>query len=326
MMAALYRQEHRRDSVQIALGIADSLEPGNHTNRRLLISIHSANGEYSEAERLLRSEMEAGPLDYRRQAHWDLAVVLRQMGRLQEARKLAHDYRLSIKERLLPGAAPYNALLEGQVLFELGEYRAAAMLFDSIAVGQQVGFDSTGQNRDRIWAWVHEGDALAQAGDTGRLRLLADSMEVAGRGVGQARERNLHAHVRGLLARIRGRDDEALNWFRRAMVSPVMGLTRTNYELAGIYLRNDRPVEAIRILRPATRAGTVGPALYITHTDLEARLAEAFDSAGQADSALHYYRKVLQAWDHADPEFSARRQSVERAMLRLQGAPARAPS
>jgi hypothetical protein len=69
----------------------------------------------------------------------------------------------------------------------------------------------------------------------------------------------------------------------------------------------------------------VGLNLYITRIELEARLAEAFDSAGQPDSALVYYRKVLQAWDHADPEFTTRRQSGERA-LRLQGTPGRAPS
>jgi hypothetical protein len=99
-----------------------------------------------------------------------------------------------------------------------------------------------------------------------------------------------------------------------------------NDELAAMYLRTGRHAETIRILRSALGGGTVGPSLYITHTELEARLAEAFDSAGRADSALSYYGEVLRAWDHADPEFSARRQSVERAMLRLGGVPARAPS
>jgi DNA-binding SARP family transcriptional activator/TolB-like protein len=319
-LAGLHATDHRTDSALNALRIADSLEPGNHLNRRYLISIRSTLGEYPEAERLLRAELEAAPFAYRAQARWDLAVVLRQMGRLKEARKLAHDYRLGIKERLLPGAAPYSALLEAQILFELGQHRAAAALFDSIAVGQAGGFDLPGQYRDRIWAWAHEADALAQVGDTVRLRVLADSMEVLGRSVGRIRERKLHAHVRGLLARIRGGDEEAVDWFQRSMVSPVVGLTRGNYELAGIFLRTGRPVEAIRILGPAIRAGTVGPNLYITRTELEARLAEAFDSTGQADSALVYYRKVLRAWERADNRFWPRRDSIVMATKRLEAA------
>jgi DNA-binding SARP family transcriptional activator len=317
-LAHVYAAEHQEASALTALRVADSLEPTNPMNRRNLISVRSYLGDYPEAERLLRSAMEAGPLTQRRQAQWDLAVILRQMGRLREAVTLAHDYRMNIKERLLPGAAPYSALLEAQVLFEQGNYRAAAALFDSIAVGQQGGLDLVGQYRDRIWAWVHEADARAQLRDTARLAMLADTMEVLGRSVGQARERNLHAHVRGLLARVRGRDDLALDWFRRSMVSPVVGLTRGNYEMAGIYLRTGRPVEAIRILGPAIRAGTVGPNLYITRTELEARLAEAFEAAGEPDSALTYYRTVIKAWEQSDPEFADRRQSAATATLRLQ--------
>ena len=319
-MAHVYAGENQESSALTALRIADSLEPTNPMNRRNLISVRSYLGQFAEAERLLRSGMEAGPLLQRRQAQWDLAVVLRQMGRLREAQMLAHEYRLGIWERLLPGAAPYSALLEAQILFERGDHRAAAALFDSIAVGQQGGLDLPGQYRDRIWAWAHEADALAQLGDTARLTILADSMEALGRSVGQVRERKLPAHVRGLLARVLGRNDEAVDWFQRSMVSPVVGLTRGNYELAGIFLRTGRPVEAIRILGPAIRAGTVGPNLYITRTELEARLAEAFDSAGQADSALLYYGKVIRAWERADRQFWPRRDSILMAAKRLEAA------
>jgi tetratricopeptide (TPR) repeat protein len=317
MMAGMYVQEHQPDSALTALRIADSLEPTNPFNRRYLISIRSTAEAYPEVEQLLRTEVEAAPVIYRSQAKWDLSVILRQMGRLQEALPLAHQYRIEIKERLLPGAAPYNALLEGQILFEKGEYRAAAALFDSIAVGQGGSIDPSLRSRDRIWAWVHEADALAELGDTTRLRFLADSMEIMGRGVAQARDQKLHAHVRGLLARMQGRDGEAADWFRRAIVSPVLGFTRSNYELAGVYLRTHRPAEAAGTLQSAIRGGTVGGNLYITRTELEARLAEAFDSAGQADSALLYYRKVLRAWERADRQFWPRRDSIALATERL---------
>lgn len=68
----------------------------------------------------------------------------------------------------------------------------------------------------------------------------------------------------------------------------------------------------------AIRAGIVGPNLYTTRTDLEARLAEAFDSAGHADSALVYYRRVIQVWEHADRQFWPRRDSIRMATRRLE--------
>ncbi len=318
VMSAQYVYRHQVDSALIALRVADSLEPNNLLNRRYLISARSSLEEYPEAEALLRTEVAAASVDYRAQAKWDLAVILRQMGRLREALPLAHEYRLEIKERLLPGAAPYNALLEGQVLFELGRYAAAAKLFDSIGVGQQGGIDPSLRARDRIWAWVHEADAVAQLGDTARLRFLADSMQILGGGVAHARDRVLHAHVRGLLAQLQGRDADAVKWFRLAIVSPVIGFTRSNYELAGVYLRTHRPAEAIGMLRPAARNGTDGSGLYITRAELEVRMAQAFDSAGQADSARFYYGKVLQAWEHADQQFWPRRDSIAIAVKRLE--------
>jgi DNA-binding SARP family transcriptional activator/Tfp pilus assembly protein PilF len=316
VMAEVYVAERQADSALAALRTADSLEPSNPANRRYLISVRSNLYDYAEAERLLRTEAEAAPLMYRPQARWDLAVVLRQLGRLEEALPLAHAYRMGIRERLLPGAAPYHALLEAQILFELGEYRAAAALFDSIAVGRGGTVEPSLRARDRIWAWVHEADARAQLGDTARLRFLADSMEVLGRDVAHARDQHLHEHVRGLLARVQGRDAEAAERFRRAIVSPVIGFTRSNYELGGVYLRLGRPRDAVAILRPAIRGGTLGSNLYVTRTELQARLAQAFDAAGQADSALYYYREVLRIWERADRQFWPLRDSIEAAVRR----------
>ena len=321
LMADIYGAEGHEDSGLAALRTADSLEPTNPVNRLSLITQRSMAEEYAHAEALLRTEVEMGPiLAYRTQAKWDLANLLRQVGRLREALPLAHAFRTEIRERLLPGAAPYNALLEGQIRFELGQYRTAAALFDSIAVGQEGRMDISLRSRDRIWAWVHEADALAQLGDTARLRFLADSMEVLGRNVAHARDRVLHAHVRGLIARLQGRDVEAAVWFRRAIVSPVIGFTRSNYELAGTLLRTHRPREAAGILVPALRGFPDGSTLYVTRTDVEARLAEAFDSAGQADSALVYYKRVSRAWEHADPQFGPRRDSIALALRRLERA------
>ena len=320
-LASLYAQQYKRDSALGALRVADSLEPNNPWNRRYLISVTAVLEQYPEAEQLIRTEMEAAPFRYGAQGKWDLAVVLRQMGRLHEALQMTQRHRVEVKERVRRGTAPYDALHEGQVLFELGRFGAAAALFDSIARGGASSPEPALRARDQVWAWAHEADARAELRDTTRLRVLADTMEFLGHDLSQASYQRLHAHVRGLLARVQGRDAEAANWFRQAIVSPVLGFTRSNYELGAAYLRLRRPVDAIAILRPATRGGTDGGTLYVTRTEVQARLAEAFDAAGQVDSARYYYGKVLRLWQRADPEFDSRREQMSAALVRLGGAP-----
>ncbi len=317
MLASLYAQEGKDDSAFSALAVADSLEPANPWNRRYLISVTSILERYPEAEQLIRSELRAAPVVYGAQARWDLAVILRQTGRLQEALAMARGYRAAIREEVPPGGAPYNALHEGQILFELGRYGEAAALFDSIAYGSSRALDPSLRSRDQVWAWVHAADAAARLGDTARLRFLADSMEILGRGVAQARDQRLHHHVRGLLAQLQGDDAAAEAAFRRAIVSPVLGFTRTNYELAGLLMRTGRPADAAALLRSAMHGGTDGSTLYITRTELQARLAAAFDSLRQSDSAAHYYRRALEAWAGAEPQFDAVRDTMRLAVARL---------
>ncbi|HSB53930.1 MAG TPA: BTAD domain-containing putative transcriptional regulator [Gemmatimonadales bacterium] len=317
-LASVYVAEHQMGPALTALRIADSLDPSNPFNWRFLVSVRAAADDYPEAVRLLRAEVETAPVYFRPQARWDLAVCLRQMGRLDEALQMARQFRSEVQERALPGAAPYNALLEGQVLFELGRYRESAALFDSIAMGQDSTLDPALQAKDRVWAWVHEADALAQLGDTARLRFLADSMEVLGGIVAQARDVHLHQHVRGLLARLEGRPDEAMEWFRRAIVSPVAGFTRSNHELGQLYLKAGRPKAAIGIVRPASHGGTVGSNLYITRTELLLQLARAFEQAGASDSAKYYYQTTARIWNQADARFRPRLDSIEVALARLE--------
>jgi hypothetical protein len=67
----------------------------------------------------------------------------------------------------------------------------------------------------------------------------------------------------------------------------------------------------------------VGPALYITHTELQARAARAFAAAGHRDSALYYYRAVAHAWEGADPVLKPRRDSALAAIRQLEVSPTR---
>lgn len=124
--------------------------------------------------------MEAGPATRRRQAPWDLAVILRQMGRVREAVTLTHDYRMNIQERLLPEAAPYSTLLEAQCCSNRGTIGLPPPCLIRLPSDCRAGPTCRVGIATASGPWVHEADARAQLRDTGRLAILADTMEVRG--------------------------------------------------------------------------------------------------------------------------------------------------
>jgi hypothetical protein len=101
------------------------------------------------------------------------------------------------------------------------------------------------------------------------------------------------------------------------MTSPSDGFSRTNYELAAIWLRLKRPKDAIPILQAAIRGSFEGGNLYVTRTDLHERLGEAWEAAGGRDSAAAHYRQVVRAWEKADSLLIPRRAGAARALTRL---------
>ncbi len=244
-------------------------------------------------------------------AKW-MSLSLRAQGRphaaLGPARRLRALESVSRKD-----AAPYNALFEAQVWFDLGEYRHAAALFDSISRAPR---DTTRSQvaRHRVWTETLRATALAAAGDTAPLPALADSVERWGHGSAYARDQRLHHHIRGLLYAARGQLNEAANEFRASVFSPVIGYSRTNVELAKVYLRLNRPRDAAWWAEAALRGGFDATGSYVTQTELAEIAGTAWDAAGQRDSAVARYRQVVHNWVHSEPAFAAR---LERARLRL---------
>jgi Flp pilus assembly protein TadD len=150
------------------------------------------------------------------------------------------------------------------------------------------------------------GTALAAAGDTAGVRRLADSAEAIGKRSNWGRDPRLHHFLRGLLLQRQGHHAEAVETFRRAVFSPTDGYTRINLEMARSLMALGRGAEAVAILQPALRGGVDGSNTYVTHTELHEALAQAFERAGQADSARVHYRAVEAAWRRADPQFAGR--------------------
>lgn len=215
--------------------------------------------------------------------------------------------RAAVAARMYEATGPNGSLPRAMVLFESGQARAAAALFDSVRLRWDVS-DTTAGNEARQHAWTltHEITALAAAGDTALVARLADTLERVGRWSSYARDQRMHHYARALLWDARGRRAEAIAEYRQALTSPTYGYTRINYRLAADLVALGRPREAIPLLRAAIHGGFEGPNLYVTHTELRELLAQAFDVAGQRDSATAHYRWVAAAWRDADPPFRER--------------------
>jgi tetratricopeptide (TPR) repeat protein len=271
---------HAKLRIELTLGAYEDVE---RDVRPLLAS--SAEGEWSDAVNLL-------------------LLALRNEGRLRDAIELHQT-------GWLPGfpAVPRspNDFDVGILALERGDARTAAGAFREKARRLQPQWPSGFQARVRTWNRTLEAMALASAGDTSAVRGLIDSVEASGKRSAYGRDRKAHHYLRGLMFVAQHRDEDAVTEFRAAIHSPNLGFTRVNYELARALLRLGRPTEAVETLQSSLRGEIDASNLYITRTDLHELLAQAFDAAGQRDSAAAHYRAVVSAWKRADPMYHPRR-------------------
>ncbi len=266
------------------------------------------SGDFAAADSILERRMREEPAS---EAAWYRTFSLRYQGRLREALALA---RRMPKE---PGVAPPSsgAVAEAIVLADMGRSREAAQAFEGIAaaIGGRPELRARAA-RDQAWNLTQAATALAAAGDTATVARLAERVRQLGAMSLFGRDPRIHHYVRGLLLRARGKLPEAAAEFRRGIFSLTDGYTRNSYELARTLLALHRPAEAIAVLQPAFRGSMQGSNTYITHTELHELLGQAFEAAGQPDSALAHYEYVARAWAGADPPLRAR---GDRARARL---------
>ncbi len=271
-------------------------------------------GRFEEADALMQESMRVKPADSSGTLWW-MVRSLRMQGRLREALEAALKLRRIAPRPARRDAAPYEALMQGAVLYEMGRYREAALVFDSVSRHLRPGeVPASRYRRNLAWTQTLRASALAAAGDTAPLPQIAESVAVWAAGTGLGRDHRLPHQVRGLLLLARGRLPEAEAEFRRALLAPAGGYTRTHVELARVLLAEGRPLEAAAIARAPLWNSFDGPESYVTPTELCELAALAFDAAGERDSAAAYYQRVVSNWRRADPELVPRR---ERALLRL---------
>jgi DNA-binding SARP family transcriptional activator/predicted Zn-dependent protease len=285
------------------------LAPANHPYDQMVL-LQAENllrsGDYDAADRLLKAQIQRGGVARQADAIWDLALSLRERGRIREAVDVARRLRVFGDPSLPPNARTTGSIIEAQLRLESGQPAVAAALFDSIANVFPPSNTASQTARHRAWMLTHAAGARFAAGDTAILARLADSVRTLGAASGFARDQRLHHHLRALLLSARGRDADAAAEFRAAIYSVTSGYTRTNLELARVLLRDGRAGDAVAVLQPALRGPLQASNLYVIRIELHELLARAWDAAGARDSALAHYDLVARAWSDADAMYKAR--------------------
>ena len=280
--------------------------------------------KYDAVEASVRTALESGTPEERDDAVWNYLLLLRNEGRLRDAQLFNRTGTLPGLPASNPAHAP-QIHTEGILALATGRSGEAARIFKRLRV-YDMSRDPPGvQARSRAWSGTLEGMALAAGGDTAAVRALADSVERWGAGSAYGRDRKAHHYLRGLVLAAAGRHGDAVHEYTAAIHSPSLGFTRVNYELARSLLKLRRPIEAIATLQAALRGELYASCLYVTHSELHELLAQAFDAAGQSDSAAFHYRAVVRAWRRADPEFVPRREAARSWLARNQRTIAASP-
>ncbi|HWA15836.1 MAG TPA: BTAD domain-containing putative transcriptional regulator, partial [Gemmatimonadales bacterium] len=139
------------DSAYAALRVADSLNSSAPDAWHYTVPVKMWENKYAEAEEIARVQTQSGPPIWRTEAQWSLGIAYRHEGKFREALAAARKYRAERIDLRVSRAAPFTAQLEGQVLFELGRYREAAALFDSMSRARIPFEDSSSRARNIVW-------------------------------------------------------------------------------------------------------------------------------------------------------------------------------
>ena len=276
-------------------------------------------GDLTTGERVIRAALQAGTFMAQREAMWQLVLNLRYQGRLAEAAAVARRYR-TVSTPLdsgIVGLVTSSAAPLASVLYEAGRFREAAALFDSMSHWRAAEEPPSGIARERTWRLTLAARSLAAAGDTAAVAALADTIDRIGAQSGHVRDRRLGRHVRGLLLLARNDLAGAEAAFRSSAYSWPAGFTRVNCDLALVLLRLGRPRDAIAVLQPALRGKVDASNFYVTHTEVHALLAQAWDAAGRSDSAAVHHAWVARAWEHGDAPFRERAATARQRAVSL---------
>jgi Flp pilus assembly protein TadD len=295
-LASTLEYQGRLDEARAARGRAAAGRSDNPRDALYPAVLALRAGDFPTAERLLAEPVGVAGSLVEQNALWYRSLAARYRGRHDHALAAARAYRQIVGTASVAGHPPiWAAVLEAQVLFEMGRPREAAALWREIA-GVEYEPDSPARTaRHRAWTLTQAATALAAAGDTAALPALADTIRSLGAQSAYGRDPRLHHYVRGLHLMAGGDTVAAATELRRAIFSSTSGYGRVNLELGRALLAMGRPGEAVEVLGAALRGPLDAGNLYVNRTAIHALLARAHRAAANSDSAEAHERWVRRA-------------------------------
>lgn len=274
-------------------------------------------GRLGEAEAYLLRIIDATTGDYRANARWEYAILLRTQGRYREALAVADGLRARDAAPPAPAAQKYwSAGMRAMILYDMGRNAEAIALRDSAKM-VPFGFTASRQARSAVSELAHIAAARAALRDTAALRGLAVEVERLGSQTGYAMHRRMYHYVRGLQMGLLGHHDEAIAELRQSIFSPVSGFVLESYALSRELIAAGRPRDAVVVLDAALRGPIGAGGLAVTRPNLEVMLGRAHEMAHDTAAAIASYGRVVSAWEHADPAVAAMRTDVSRRIRAL---------
>jgi DNA-binding SARP family transcriptional activator len=305
-------------AAQTARDRAALLRSGNPRDPLYPVVLALRAGDFQRADRLLGERQDRSESLVQQNVLWYRVLSLRSQGRLLEALPAARQYRRMVHSATTTGHPPiWAAVLEAQVLLELGRVPQSVALWREMAASHYEPDSPSRTARHQAWTLTHAASASAARGDTLRLAALADTIEGLGRRSAYGRDPRLHHFVRGLLLSARGDNRGAAHEHQRAIFSTTSGYGRINLEMGRALLASGQPRQAAEVAGAALRGPLDAANLYVDRAELHELAGLAWDAAGRPDSAAVHYRWVVNAWQNADPSFADRRQILQLRLARL---------
>jgi tetratricopeptide (TPR) repeat protein len=295
-LATVLEYQGRFDEAVSVRRNALALRPGDRVDLVYPARVQLRQGNYKNADPMLRQRMSVGPAALAREASWYLIISLREQGRLREALEVAREYN--------------DSLSQAMIRLEMGHARVAAEFFEAQAA-HLLADTVVPRHGARIWRLAHAATARALAGDTGVLSSIADTIAALGAHTTAARNIKLRHYPLGLLYAARGDHQAAVRTFERSVNSLTNGYGRLNLELARSLIAINQPRRAVAVLEAGLRGPVDAGNYYVTQTDFRELLGAAYESAALPDSALIMYRRVLSAWNNADASLDMRRARLQ---------------
>jgi tetratricopeptide (TPR) repeat protein len=170
------------------------------------------------------------------------------------------------------------------------------------------------------------GVTYGMLGDSVRAFEFAAETEQMPVGVAEgSMARDLAASIRAQWHWRQGRHEQALTelepisrelWYIGTLVSPFYGQALERYLLGELLYQVGRAEEAIPWFANSSQ---IAPYELAFRPLAYERLGQIYESLGQPEAAVEYYRKLVAMWRDADPELQPRLAAAEAAIARLTG-------